>query len=44
LRWGKNPPDYFAYALETESVTGLELWGFKGVSAHPDRYQDIMFR
>jgi polygalacturonase len=42
LRWGKNPPDYFTHALETDQVTGLELWGFKGVSAHPERFQDVM--
>jgi hypothetical protein len=43
LRWGNNLPDYFAYALETEQVTGLELWSFKGSSAHPDQYGDMMF-
>ena len=44
LRWGKNVPEYFTYALETDQVTGLELWGFKGVSAHPERYEDMLLR
>jgi polygalacturonase len=37
VSWGRNLPDYFADALETESVTGLRLTGFKGTAAHPDR-------
>jgi polygalacturonase len=44
LRWGKNSPDYFTYALETDHVTGLELWGFKGLSAHPEKYEDMLLR
>jgi polygalacturonase len=43
LRWGKNLPEYFAFGLETDHVTGLELWGCKASSAHPDQYQDMMF-
>jgi polygalacturonase len=43
LRWGRSVPDYFTSALETEHVTDLELWGFKGVSAHPGRFQDMIF-
>jgi polygalacturonase len=44
LRWGKNLPDYFTSALETDHVTGMELWGFHGVSAHPEKYADMQLR
>jgi polygalacturonase len=43
LHWGKSTPEYFTHALETDHVTGLELWDFKGVAAHPDRFQDVLF-
>jgi polygalacturonase len=41
VRWGRNPPVYFTSALETDHVTGLQLYGFKGASAHPDTYEDM---
>ena len=37
ITWGRNLPDYFTGALETESVTGLNLTGFKSNAAHPNR-------
>jgi hypothetical protein len=37
VSWGRNLPDYFAGALETESVTGLRLTGFQGTAVHPGR-------
>jgi len=43
LRWGRNAPVYFTSALETDHVTGLQLYGFKGGSAHPDTYEDMLF-
>ena len=42
VTWGRNLPDYFASALETESVTGLRLTGFNGAAAHPNRDADIL--
>ena len=42
ITWGRNLPDYFSSALETESVTGLRLTGFKGTAAHPDRDATIL--
>jgi polygalacturonase len=42
ITWGWNLPDYFACALETESVTGLRLAGFKGNAAHPDHDAAIL--
>ena len=44
LRWGKNLPEYFTYALETDHATGVELWDFKGTSAHPGLYEDMLLR
>ncbi len=37
VTWGRNLPDYFSNALETENATGLHLTGFRGNAAHPDR-------
>jgi hypothetical protein len=37
ITWGRNLPDYFSSALEAENVTGLQLTGFEGTAAHPDR-------
>jgi hypothetical protein len=42
VRWGRNRPDTFTHALEAESVTGLDLTGFSGEAAHPDRDPAIM--
>ena len=44
VRWGRNCPDYFTYALEVEKVTGLRLTGFEGKAAHPDRDATIFVR
>ncbi len=43
IAWGKNVPDYFTYAVETDSVTGLKMVNFSGKAAHP-RDQAIMRR
>ena len=37
VKWGDKRPDYFTHALEAEAVTGLELTGFAGEAAHPER-------
>jgi polygalacturonase len=37
VAWGKDIPDYFTRALETEDVTGLKVTGFKGKAAHGDK-------
>ena len=44
LRWGKNAPEYFTSALETDHVTGLELWSFRGGPAHPEKYPEMLMR
>ena len=44
VKWGDKRPDYFTHALEAESVTGLELTGFAGEAAHPERDADIVIR
>jgi polygalacturonase len=41
VKWGDKRPDYFTHALEAEAVTGLELTGFTGEAAHPDRDADL---
>jgi len=42
MRRCSGAPEYFAHALETEHVTGLEMTGFNGTSAHPGRYPDFL--
>lgn len=37
VAWGENRPEYFTHALETDDVTGLEISGFQGEAAHPER-------
>jgi len=44
VKWGDKRPDYFTHALEAEGVTGLELTGFAGEGAHPERDADIVIR
>jgi hypothetical protein len=44
VKWGDHRPDYFTHALEAEAVTGLELTGFVGEAAHPERDADILVR
>jgi hypothetical protein len=42
VRWGRNVPDYFTFALESENVTNLGLTGFKGKAAHPGRDEAVV--
>jgi hypothetical protein len=44
IKWGDKRPDYFTHALEAEAVTGLELTGFAGEAAHPERDADVVVR
>lgn len=44
VKWGANPPEYFAHALEAEDTTGLSITGFTGTSAHPGRDADFSIR
>ena len=41
VSWGKNIPDYFTNAIQAHDVTGLQIVGFKGKSAHPGRDKAI---
>jgi polygalacturonase len=43
VAWGQNRPEYFTHALETDDVTGLEVTGFEGEAAHPQRDSAIVF-
>jgi len=42
VEWGKNRPDYFTYAVETDAVTDLKMTNFSGQAAHPKRDQAVM--
>lgn len=44
VKWGDKRADYFTHALEAEAVTGLELTGFAGEAAHPERDADVVVR
>ena len=35
--WGRNIPDYFTYALQTEDATKVRISDFTGEAAHPNR-------
>ena len=42
--WGGNRQEYFAHAIEAVNAHGLQLEGFKGESAFPDRLPAISQR
>jgi hypothetical protein len=42
VNWGDNIPDYFTNAINAHDVTDLKIEGFRGESAHPDRYPAIV--
>jgi len=44
LEWGKNLPETFTHAIESENATGLKITKFTGVAAHPQRDQAIVKR
>jgi polygalacturonase len=41
VAWGPNSPDYFSHAIEVEDAHGLDVSGFTGRAAHPDRDSDF---
>ena len=43
VAWGGNRPEYFTHALETDDVTALQITGFVGEAAHPERDSAIVF-
>ena len=42
VAWGKNRPDYFTHALETERTANLSITRLSGDAAHPERDQAIL--
>lgn len=42
IEWGSNIPDYFTHALEAHDVTRLDMKGFKGTAAHPQKDKAII--
>ena len=41
VTWGENRPDYYRHAVYAKQVENLDLQGFKGDSAFPDRFESI---
>jgi len=39
--WGKNKPDYFAYAIESKNVDALIISNLEGQSAFPDKLEAV---
>ncbi|MCD0468790.1 glycoside hydrolase family 28 protein [Flavobacterium sp. JAS] len=39
--WGKNKPDYFAYAIESKNVDALIISNLEGQSAFPDELEAV---
>ncbi len=37
VAWGKNPPDYFSYAVQARKVGHLNIEHLKGHAAHPNQ-------
>ena len=44
VAWGKNVPETFTHAIESENVTALKVTRFTGEAAHPNRDQAIVKR
>ncbi len=44
VKWGREAPSYFSYALEAQQVIRLALTRFSGTAAHPDRDPDLMIQ
>jgi len=42
VSWGDNVPDYFTNAIQAHDVTNLEIEGFKGDAAYPDRDKAVV--
>ncbi len=41
VKWGINSPSYYKFAMDTNKVSDLEVIGFKGAAAFPDKYPAI---
>ncbi|WP_159518089.1 glycoside hydrolase family 28 protein [Sunxiuqinia indica] len=41
MQWGENIPDNFTHAIEAHDVSNIQLKGFKGTAAHPERDKAI---
>lgn len=42
INWGENIPEYYTNALFAHDVTDLELDGFEGKAAHPDKDEALV--
>ena len=41
VQWGQNRPDYFTHAIESKLVSNLDITGFTGAAAFPEKYEAI---
>jgi len=41
VQWGKNRPGYFTHAVESNHVSNLDITGFAGVAAFPEKQEAI---
>ncbi len=42
VAWGPKPPEYYRHAIEAHNVEDLAIEGFKGQSAHGEKYPAIV--
>ena len=41
VQWGKNRPGYFTHAIESNHVSNLDITGFAGLAAFPEKQEAI---
>ncbi len=41
IQWGLNRPDYFAHAIESRNIRIININGFRGKAANPEKFQAI---
>ena len=41
VQWGQNRPGYFTHAIESKQVSNLDITGFTGAAAFPEKYEAI---
>jgi len=39
--WGVNRPDYFAHAIESSNTRVINITGFAGEAANPEKYPAV---
>ncbi len=44
IQWGEHIPDNYTYAVEAHDVSNLNIEGFEGTAAHPERDEAIVIQ